>query len=351
MSDEPAVNIEKFLSRVRKQREAANNLSAQIEFELVRFDGENTAVDLNVDWSHETVWASQRQIADLFGIEVPAVSKHLNNIYAEDELDRTATVSKMEIVRLEGGRPVRREVEHYNLDAILSVGYRVSSVKATQFRKWATQTLRRYITDGFALNEGRLRHDPSALRDLAAKVRALRSEEITIYEAVRDCFKVAANDYDKDSLAVRSFYARLQDKFLFAITGKTASELILDRADGKKPNMGVMATKGQLPSKQEAKVGKNYLVSDELYVLHILCEQFLLYAESKAIRGQSMTMADLAKKLDQLLTTNEYPVFAGYRDYLKERAMAHAEIEWSRFMDDVKHGKHLGPAPTRPLTI
>jgi hypothetical protein len=341
MSNDPAVDIEKFLNKVRKQRETANATAEQIEFELVRFDGENAAVDLNVDWSHETVWASQRQIADLFGIEVPAVSKHLSNIFDSGELERESTVSKMEIVRREGSRTVAREVDHFNLDVILSVGYRVSSVKATEFRKWATQTLRRYITDGFALNESRLRHDPKALRDLAARVRALRSEEITIYEAVRNCFKVAALDYDKDSQDVRSFYARLQDKFLFAITGKTASQLILDRADGQKPNMGVTATKGMFPTKQEARVGKNYLVSDELYVLHILCEQFLLYAESKAIRGQSMTMADLASKLDQLLATNEYPIFEGYRDWLKDRAMKHAETEWNRLMAAIKSGDHM----------
>lgn len=345
---EQAVDIEKFLKKVRKQREEANATAEQIEFELVRFNGENAAIDFNVDWSHETVWGTQQQIADAFGVGVPAVSKHISNIYEQGELEAEATVSKMEILRLEGGRQVRRQVDHYNLDVILSVGYRVSSVKATEFRKWATQTLRRYITDGFALNEARLRDDPHALRDLAARVRALRSEEITIYEAVRDCFKIAASDYDKDSDKVRSFYARLQDKFLFAITGKTASELILDRADGDKHNMGVTAAKGMFPTKAECKVGKNYLLSDELYVLHILCEQFLLYAESKAIRGQSMNMDELATKLDKLLATNDYPVFAGYRDYLKNRAMDHAEREYARLLDAIKSGKHL-PAP--PLGI
>ena len=341
---EQAVDIEKFLAKVRKQREAANATVEQIEFDLVRFNGENAAIDFNVDWSHETVWGTQQQIADAFGVNVPAVSKHIANIYEQQELDPKATLSKMEIVRLEGGRQVARQVDHYNLDVILSVGYRVSSAKATAFRKWATQTLRRYLTDGFALNEARLRSDPNALRDLAGRVRALRSEEITIYEAVRDCFKIASSDYDKDSDKVRSFYARLQDKFLFAITGKTASELILERADAGKGNMGVTSTKGLLPTKAEAKVGKNYLLSDELYVLHILCEQFLLYAESKAIRGQSVTMEELAIKLDQLLATNDYPVFSGYRDFLKTRAMDHAEREYKRFIEAAKRGEHLPSA-------
>lgn len=340
----PAVDMAKFLANVKKAREAANELSSQIELELVRFDGENAPVDLNFDWSHETVWATQRQIADLFGIQVPAVSKHLANIFETGELDPGATVSKLEMVRLEGGRSVAREIEHYNLDVILSVGYRVSSVKATEFRKWATQTLRRYITDGFALNESRLRSDPHALRDLAAQVRALRSEERTIYEAVRDCFKVASVDYDKDSPKVRSFYAKLQDKFLFAITGKTASELILERADAAKYNMGLTSTKGALPAKADTTVGKNYLYRDEIYVLHILCEQFLLYAESRAIRGKSMTMDDLASKLDDLLKANDYAVFTGYRDFLKDRAMEHAQTEWKRFQKMLADGTHLPSA-------
>ena len=156
---------------------------------------------------------------------------------------------------------------------------------------------------------------------------------------------IAATDYDKSSPKVRSFYAKLQDKFLFAITQKTASELILERADAAKYNMGVQSTKGTTPTKQETTVGKNYLESDELYVLHILCEQFLLYAESRAIRGHSMSMDELAAKLDSLLATNDYPVFGGYRDYLKKAAADHAAKEWKRFQKMLADGSHLPIAP------
>lgn len=345
-SGEPAVDIQKFLARVKRQREQANSLSEQIEFELIRFDGENAAIDFNVDWSHETVWATQKQMADLFGKDVRTINEHVLGLYAAGEFEPGATIRNFRIVRLEGGRQVSREIEHYNLDVILTVGYRVNGDKAAAFRKWANGVLKSYLIKGYALNEERLRDDPQALRDLAAQVRALRSEEITIYQAVRDCFKIAAIDYDKDAQVVRSFYARLQDKFLFAITGKTASELILSRADCQKPNMGVTAPKGRFPTLTEAKVGKSYLGKDELYVLHILCEQFLLYAESKAIRGKSMTMAELATKLDQLLSTNDYPVFAGYdgRDYLKDRAMEHAKREWERLQQLIKSGAHLPSA-------
>lgn len=337
--DKPAVDIDKFLNKVRRQRESANATSEQLDLVVVRFNAENAAIDFNVDWSKETVWGTQQQIADLFGVDRSVVTKHITNIYDAAELDREGTCAKFALNRIEGGRQVTREIDHFNLDVILSVGYRVSSVKATEFRRWATQTLRRYITDGFALNESRLRNDPHALKDLAARVRALRAEERNIYEAVRDCFKEASIDYDKESPHVRSFYARLQDKFLYAITGKQASELILERADGTKFNMGVTACRGAMPKLAEAKVGKNYLQADEVYVLHILCEQFLLYAESKAIRGQSMTMAGLSQKLDELLATNEYAVFPGYRDYLKVRAMEHASVEWHRWTEAVGKGE------------
>lgn len=341
-----AVDIQAFLKRVKRQREQANELSTQIELELVRFNGEDAAIDFNVDWSHETVWATQRQMADLFGKEANTISEHLKGLFDSGEFDRAATTRKFRVVRLEGGRQVSREIEHYNLDVILTVGYRVNGDKAADFRRWATNILRSYLIKGYALNEPALAADPRALSDLAAQVRALRSEEITIYQAVRDCFKLAATDYDKDAAEVRTFYARLQDKFLFAITGKTASELILDRADGTQPNMGLMTFKGRLPTLEEAKVGKNYLQKNELYVLHILCEQFLLYAESKALRGKSMKMMELSTKLDQLLSMNEYPVFAGYagRDFLRDRAVDHARRELDRLRELVRSGEHLPTA-------
>jgi hypothetical protein len=161
---------------------------------------------------------------------------------------------------------------------------------------------------------------------------------------VRDCLKLAASDYDKTSPAVRTFYAKLQDRYLYAATGMIASQILLDRADGTKPNMGMTVVEGQFPKKKEATVAKNFLFSDELYVLHIMCEQFLLFAESKALRGQQTTMADLNKKIDQLFAINEYPIFPGYDDYLREKAKEHAEIEWHRLMERVRSGEHLSPA-------
>lgn len=330
--------MKSFLAKARKSREAANDISAQIEMELVRFDGENAPLDFNVDWSQETVWATQRQMADLFGKEVPTIDEQLSSLFESGEFERGATVRNFRIVRLEGGRQVGREIEHYNLDVILVIGYRINGSRAAEFRKWANNVLKAYITEGYALNEARLRTDAGALRDLAAKVRALRSEESNIYSAVRDCFKEAALDYDKASPAARTFYSRIQDRFLYAATGKTSAQIVLERADATKPNMGMTVVQGRFPKRADCAVGKNYLFSDELYVLHIMCEQFLLFAESKALRGHPTTMADLTLKLDQLLAINEYPVFPGYQDYLREKAKQHAEREWQSLMGHLNTG-------------
>lgn len=329
-------DLKKQLAKARKAREAANDITTQIEMELVRFDSENAHIDFNVDWSQETVWASQRQMAELFGREINTINEHVTTLIESGEIDPEATIRKFRMVRLEGGRQVSREIDHYNLDVILTVGYRVSSTKAVEFRKWANKILRSFLLEGYALNERRLRDDPSALHALAAKVRALRSEEKNIYAAVRACFKEVASDYNSKADAVRSFYAKVQDRFLYAATGRTASQLILDRADARKPNMGLTVIEGKRPTKAECRVGKNYLFSDELYVLHILCEQFLLFAESKALRGQPMSMADLTNKIDQLFSINEYPVFPGYTDYLRAKAEKHAEIEWTRLKERLK---------------
>lgn len=334
----------RFLEKCRQSREAANDAAAQIEMELVRFDAENAPIDFNVDWFEETVWATQRQMADLFGKDANTIGEHISNLYASGEFERDATTRKFRVVRLEGGRQVGRELDHYNLDVILVIGYRVNGPRAADFRKWANSVLKRYITSGYALDENRLARDPGALKQLAAKVRALRAEERNIYAAVRDCFKEAASDYDPKSQASRTFYARVQDRFLFAATGKTASQLLLERADGKKPNMGLTVVQGRFPTKAECVVGKNYLFSDELYILHIMCEQFLLFAESKALRGHPTSMADLTLKIDQLFTVNEYPVFLGYQDYLRDKAKEHAEVEWHLMKERLRTGEHLDAA-------
>ena len=203
----------------------------------------------------------------------------------------------------------------------------MNSRQATKFRQWATDVLKRYILQGYALDERRLDEDPDALRRLAADVRTLRTKERNIYQAVRECFKISSSDYEQNATETRSFYAKLQDKFTYAITGPTSSQVILDRADGLKWFMGLTSTKSGRPRKADATVGKNYLSPDELYILHILCEQFLLFAESKAIRGHTLTMKEMSSKFDELLEFHGYPIFIEYASYLKKAAIRHAERE------------------------
>ncbi|WP_020395932.1 RhuM family protein [Thiolinea disciformis] len=291
-------------------------------------DGGSKNIEIIV--SNESVWITQKNLAEIFGVNVPAISKHISNIFEEGELDENSVVSILEITASDGKK---YKTAHYHLDAIISVGYRVNSQKATKFRIWATQVLRQYITDGFVIDEKRLRDDPEKLNKLAAKIRELRANEKNVYASVRECFKISASDYDPSSPEVKTFYALLQDKFHHAVTKMTASKLILERADHADQNMGVQSVEGFLPTLKEAQTGKNYLTESELYRLHLLSEQFLLYAESTALRGERMTMRQLHQQLDKLLILNGYPVFDGYKDFLKDSAMQHAEKEFELYLE------------------
>jgi len=309
----------------------------EFTFETVSFDGDSelgAVNDLQFDADRDTIWANTEQMAKLFGRSAKTINEHLRNIFRDGELDEATVARKFRITATDGKN---YSVLHYNLDVILSVGYRVSSRQATKFRQWATDVLKRYIVQGYALDERRLDDDPTALRKLAADVRTLRTKEKNIYQAVRDCFKISSSDYDSKAPATRSFYSKLQDKFSYAITGQTASQVVLERADGLKDFMGLTSTTSGRPTKADATVGKNYLNPDELYALHLLCEQFLLFAESKAIRGQELTMAELDQKFDELLKVQGYPVFSQYGAYLKSAAMEHAQRE----LDTYRHRMRL----------
>ena len=294
------------------------------------FIDDGSEVNLRFDPSEQSIWATGHNIGELFGIDYSNAKKHIKNVYADEELDESATMAKFAIVQIEGGREVMRTgVAHYNLDMILSVGYRVNAKRAVKFRQWATKTLKTFIEQGYVINEKALRESPEKLNKLAAAVRALRSEEKQVYAKVRECFKICSSDYDPQSKQVRSFYALLQDKFHHAVTGMTSSKLILDRADHNIESMGLQTMRGDFPTLEEAKTGKNYLSSEELYRLHLLSEQFMLYAESTAFTKRQMTMDSLHQKLDDLLVFNDYPVFSGYEDYIyiKDEAINHARQE------------------------
>lgn len=322
--------FDKVLKRAKAATKSAKAGAAQLELELVQFTGLSQPISFNIDVTGDTVWATQQQIADLYEIDRSVVTKHISKIFDDAELDKNSVRAKFAHTASDG-KPY--ETWHYDLDMILAVGFRAKSPRATEFRKWAYQTLRSYLVDGYALNEKRLRDDIAATNKLAAALRAIRSNEKNIYAQVRDFFKESSIDYDPQSKHCRSFYALLQDKLHYAITTMTASEIILDRADHKEPNMGIQCFEGNLPTIREAKIAKSYLERDELFMLHILCEQFLLFVESKALRNQKLTMRDLARKLDDLMAVNDYPVFKGYAGtYKKDLAMKHATEEYARFL-------------------
>lgn len=302
------------------------------ELNVIEFHNEGTNIQLKFEAGDQSIWATTKNIADLFDVDATTVSKHIKNIFFEEELDENRTTAKFAVVQNEGGRTVAREgVLHYNIDVVLSVGYRVNGKKAVKFRQWATQTLRDFIEQGYVINEKALRESPEKLNKLAAHVRALRSEEKQIYAKVRECFKICSSDYNPGSQQVKSFYALLQDKFHHAVTGLTGSKLVMDRANHMSENMGLHSMKGEYPTLADAQSGKNYLKPEELYRLHILSEQFLLFAESTALAGRNMTMESLHKQLDRLLTLNDYPVFEGYQDYIKDEALRHARSELGLF--------------------
>ncbi|MBA6296713.1 RhuM family protein [Colwellia sp. MB02u-9] len=291
--------------------------------------------DIEVFIKGETVWATQMAIADIFETDIKSISLQIENIFKEKELN------EHEHFQTAPSATSTNMVDYYSFDLITSVGYRVDSKKATQFRMWATQVTTQFVKDGFVINEELLRSDPKKLNALAAKIRELRANEKNVYASVRECFKLAASDYEPSSDEVRKFYSLLQDKFHHAITKMTSSKLIIDRANHVEEQMGVNSFKGALPSKSEVLVGKNYLSETEVYRMHLLSEQFLLYAESTSLSGKVMTMLGLHEQLDNLLRLNGYPIFSGYSDFLKDKAVEHATREYEDFIE-IKKLKYIG---------
>lgn len=312
---------------------ALRGMARRIEGPKESYQGVSAPVEFQLDISGGTMWATQQQMADLFGVNQPAIAKHIQNILETNELaDDEATHSKMELVRSEAGRQVAREIDHYSLDMIIAVGYRVSSRQATEFRRWATDKLAAYVRQGYVLNERRLRDDPDALQALVEKVRALRVEEKNLYARVRDCFKMTASDYDPQSLEARQFYTALQEKFTYAASEHTTAELILARADGNKAMMGMGSYLGDKLTLADARIGKNYLHKEELHYLRLVADAFLIFVEGKAMKGKKLTMAELLLKMDKILEFNEMPVFPGYRHgFQRDQADAHVKTQYELF--------------------
>ena len=269
------------------------------EHEIVLYQIEDTNICVNVIFKDKTFWMTQKALAELFDVNVPAISKHLSNIFEDGELIKELTVSKMEIVQKEGNRNVKREQEFYNLDAIIAVGYRVNSKKATRFRQWATKTLKEYITKGFVLNDDMLKNGKPFGKDyfdeLLERIREIRASERRAYQKITDVFEQCSYDYDKNSETTKNFYAFVQNKLHFAVTGKTAAELIYERADSEKPAMGLTTWKDSPNGKvlkRDIGIAKNYLNEKELSRLNRLVTMFIDYAELMAEDEILMSMQD-----------------------------------------------------------
>jgi hypothetical protein len=305
---------------------------------IVLYQTTNGKVVVGVRFLQETFWLTQRAMAEVFGVGVPAITKHLKNIFEEGEIEPSATVSKMEIVRTEGGRQVARMVEFYSLDAIIAVGYRVNSKEATRFRQWATGTLREYVQKGFVLNDDMLKNGRPFGRDyfdeLLERIREIRASERRAYQKIADIFEQCSFDYDKDSGLTREFYSFVQNKLHYAVTGKTAAEIIAERADPDHPSMGLTTWKaapGGKIIKSDVSIAKNYLNEAEISRLNRIVTMFIDHAELMAEDGVLMGMADWLKETDGFLKNNRRRLLGGKGNVSHEEAVRKAEGAYSLF--------------------
>lgn len=296
--------------------------------EFVIYTTDDGRVEIHLRLIDGSVWLTQKEMAELFSVNISAISKHLKNIYSDGELNRQATVSKLENVAFEQGRTVHRSIEHYNLDAIMAVGFRVRGPRGAQFRRWATEVLREYLIKGFAMNDEKLK-DPRGtdyFDELLERIRDIRSSEARLYLKIRDIIALAA-DYDPTSGKSRSIFATIQDKLHYAITGQTSSEILATRCDPQADNLGLTNFKGTRVRKGDIEIAKNYLERAELDELNRLVTQFLEYAESQARRRKVVHLDDWVVKTDRFIEFNEYEPLSDHgrisrnqaRDMVRER--------------------------------
>lgn len=296
--------------------------------EILLYENGGEKEFVSVVFQDETFWLTQSGMAELFDCSTDNISLHLKNIYAEEELTPEATTEKISVVRQEGTRQVCRTLDHYNLDAIIAVGYRVNSKKATRFRQWATKTLKEYIQKGFVLNDEMLKNGHPFGRDyfdeLLERIREIRASERRAYQKIADVFEQCSYDYDKNSETTKAFYAFVQNKLHFAVTGKTAAELISERATLDSPTMGLTTWKGAPDGKilkSDTLVAKNYLNEKELSRLNRLVTMFIDYAELMAEDEQLMSMEDWLHETDRFLTNNRRKVLEGKGHISREAAV------------------------------
>jgi hypothetical protein len=315
-------------------------------FEILLYSAPEGKAHIEVVFENETFWLSQKKMAELFGVDVRTVNEHLQNIFKTNELQKEGTIRNFRIVQQEGNRQVSREVEFFNLDAIIAVGYRVNSGEATHFRIWATKTLREFIIKGFVLDDERLKQgkkfDKDYFDELLERIREIRASERRFYQKIADIYAQCSADYDPKAEITQLFYKTVQNKLHWAITGHTAAELIAERANALKPYMGLTTWKNA-PSgkilKSDVTIAKNYLNEKELSNLNRIVGMYLDFAENMAERQRLMTMKDWAERLDAFLQFNEYAVLkdAGKISAAVAHKLAETQFEKYRVVQDKEY--------------
>ncbi|KAB1650995.1 virulence RhuM family protein [Adlercreutzia muris] len=291
-------------------------------------DGE---IRLNVQLEDETVWLTQRQMSALFGRDKSTISRHIQSVFDDGELEADSTVANFATVQIEGGREVERIVEHYNLDMIISVGYRVKSQQGVAFRQWATKILKEYAVKGFALDDRRLKDGRSRyFRELLQRVRDIRSSERNLYQQVTDIYATAI-DYDPKASITRTFFATVQNKLHYAAHEHTAAEVIYERVDRDKPLVGMTTFDGDYVTRADVRIAKNYLTEKELQTLNLLVSRFLDYAELQALEERTMTMQDWIEELDREIINSRRALLEGKGLVSHKQAIQKAEAEFEAY--------------------
>jgi len=309
------------------------------ETEFLLYSSPEGDIRLEVFLHDENVWLTINKMVDLFDTTKQNISYHLQNIYSDLELAKNATVKEILTIQNEGGREVKRTLEYYNLDAIIAVGYRVNSKQATHFRIWATQMLKDFIIKGFAMDDERLKQGTTLFgtdyfKELLERVRSIRSSERRIYQQITDIFAECSIDYDRESEITKNFYAMVQNKFHFAIAGKTAAEIIYTEANKSKPNMGLTTWKNSPEGrilKSDVTVAKNYLQEDEIRRLERTVSGFFDYIENVIENRKALKMEDLAESVDKFLSFNEYKILDGKGSISHDKATQKAMAEYNEF--------------------
>ena len=311
--------------------------------QMLIYQSEDGSIKIDVRFEQDTVWLTLEQMSTLFGRDKSTISRHIKNVFEEGELATVATVAKFATVQVEGERTVRRNIDYYNLDVIISVGYRVKSQQGTQFRIWATQRLKEYIIKGFVLNDERFKTGSSYnyFKELLGRIREIRLSEKLFYQQIKDIYATSI-DYNPSDKMTIAFYKEVQNKLLWAVSGKTAAELLFYRANAQLPMMGLTSTEKEgKVTKSDALIGKNYLKEEEITMLKLIVEQFLAYAEAQALAEKPMYMRDWIQKLRLVLTMNEKNILEHAGTISHELAVEKATQEYTRYKEHQREIEHF----------